>query len=661
VILRTHSPHLGLVSLKACHNGGTGGSIEVRMKKVMETKATVLMTDHPWADVDIERGLIEGAGYRLVTGGVQAGSPAEIESLVKDYDPVAILTCWAPVSERAIGIPSHLAIVARIGVGLDNIVVAAASRRGAWVTNVPDYCIAEVSDHALALLLAAVRGVAMLDRDVKSRGWHVPALVPRRLSELVVGVIGYGRIGRETVRKLRVFGCRVLVSDPVARDVEEGAEHVELRTLQQHSDAIILHAPLNEQTLGMVGESFLAACKKHPILVNVSRGGLIENNALTAALDSGTLRCAALDVVEGEPLPPLAVISRDDVIVTPHIGYLSDASLRELRQRACEEVARVLQGKPPKNPCNAPECVPSAGARLTGGVSSDIRIVVTAHGPIVVKRALERLNVTAVWRSDPSRAMTEARALKVAAELLGPDKVPAVLWERPETHTFGMTRIDPALRNWKAELLLGQVDMATARAAGALLGALHSRAAARPELAREFADTTNFYELRVAPFFEHVGERLPDLADPIARVVEAMTARRSTLVHGDYSPKNMLVQADRLVILDFEVAHWGDPTFDVAFCLSHLMLKGMRRAADRGAFHAAIVAFLHAYTVASGPHIDNRHLARLLACLLLARTDGDSPVEYLDSLDIDAARATARALLLDPPASLYSVLAPVSS
>jgi D-3-phosphoglycerate dehydrogenase len=627
---------------------------------VMAAKATVLLTDHPWADVDLERGIIESAGYLLVTGGIQAGSSAEIESIVKEYDPVAILTCWAPVSERAIGIPSHLAIVARIGVGLDNIVVTAASRRGAWVTNVPDYCIAEVSDHALALLLAAVRGVAILDRAVKSRGWHVPALVPRRLSELVVGVIGYGRIGRETVRKLRVFGCRVLVSDPAARDVEEGAEHVELVTLQQHSDAIILHAPLNQQTLGMVGESFLAACKKHPILVNVSRGGLIENNALTAALDSGALRCAALDVVDGEPFPPFAVISRDDVIVTPHIGYLSDASLRELRHRACEDVVRVLQGKPPKNPCNTPESIPTEGEPLTGGVSSDIRIVVTAHGPIVVKRALERLNVSALWRSNPARALTEARALKVAAELLGPDKVPAVLWVRPETNTFGMTRIDPTLRNWKAELLLGRLDMATVRAAGTLLGALHSRAGARPELAQEFADTTNFYELRVAPFFEHVGDRLPDLADPIAQVVATMTARRSTLVHGDYSPKNMLVHADRLVILDFEVAHWGDPTFDVAFCISHLMLKGMRRAADRGAFHAGIVAFLHAYTAASGPDIDIRHLARLLGCLLLARIDGDSPVEYLDSLDIHDARATARALLLDPPVSLHSVFAPVN-
>jgi aminoglycoside phosphotransferase (APT) family kinase protein len=123
----------------------------------------------------------------------------------------------------------------------------------------------------------------------------------------------------------------------------------------------------------------------------------------------------------------------------------------------------------------------------------------------------------------------------------------------------------------------------------------------------------------------------------------------------------MLVHGERLVILDFEVAHWGDPTFDVAFCISHLMLKGMRRNADRGAFHAAILAFLHAYASASGPDMDDRHLARLIGCLLLARIDGDSPVEYLDSLDIHDARAKARALLIDPPLSIHNVFATVNS
>jgi D-3-phosphoglycerate dehydrogenase len=320
---------------------------------MLDGKAVVL-TDHPWADVGLERELVEQAGFALVTGGTQAGSTKAIETLVSANDPVAIMTCWAPVSAKAIAAPTRLAIVARVGVGLDNIAVPEATSRGAWVTNVPDYCVAEVADHAIALLLAAVRGTTALDRDVKAQGWHVPSFVPRRLSELTVGVIGYGRIGRETARKLQAFGCRILAVNLVSVSADPGVTMTTLAAVQAEADAIVLHVPLSADTAGMVDTAFLAACRRRPIIINVSRGGLIDNDALLAALDANMIAGAALDVIDGEPHPPRALMNRADVIVTPHIAYLSDASLIELRRRACEEVVRVLTGEAPHHPCNAP-------------------------------------------------------------------------------------------------------------------------------------------------------------------------------------------------------------------------------------------------------------------------------------------------------------------
>lgn len=323
------------------------------------SKGVILLTDHPWADVDLERSLVEGAGYSFVGGGTQAGSAAYVEGLVEAHDPVAILTCWAPVSARAIALPSRLKMVGRVGVGLDNIAVPDVTARGAWVTNVPDYCVAEVSDHALALLLSAVRGVALLDRDVKARGWHVPDFVPRRLSDLTVGLVGYGRIGRETARKLAAFGFKIIVSDPGVKSIEAGVTLTDIAGIQRDADAIILHAPLNALTAGMIDAAFLGGCKRAPILINVSRGGLVDNDALIAALDAKRISLAALDVVDGEPDPPRALLGRNDTIITPHIAYLSDASLIELRRRACEEAVRVLGGERPMNPCNEPAHVPA--------------------------------------------------------------------------------------------------------------------------------------------------------------------------------------------------------------------------------------------------------------------------------------------------------------
>lgn len=320
--------------------------------------STILITDHPWPDVEIERGLAEAAGYRLVAGPIETPSAAVVEALVAEHDPVAIMTCWAQVSETAIRSPSALKVVARLGVGLDNIVIPAASARGAWVTNVPDYCVEEVSDHAVAMALAFWRGIVSMDRDVKQGYWNPASARLHRVADKTVGIIGYGRIGAATARKFsQGFGCRVLAN---ARSLKPGDElqprvtASDIETIQREADAIVLHAPLTAQTQNMIDDRFIAALARRPLLINLSRGGLVDNEALVRALGAGLISGAGLDVIAGEPAPPKSITTRTDIVATPHVAFSSAASLAELRLRCTEEVIRVLQGGRPLFPCNEP-------------------------------------------------------------------------------------------------------------------------------------------------------------------------------------------------------------------------------------------------------------------------------------------------------------------
>ena len=315
--------------------------------------AVVVQTDFAWPDTSVERAVIEAAGHTLVVGESTPAEAASIERLIDRHDPQAIMTCWAHVSARAIAAPSNLLLVQRIGVGLDNIAVAAATGRDAWVANVPDYCVEEVSDHAVALLLDWARGTVVFDRKVKAGSWDPSAARLRRISGLTVGLIGYGRIGRRTAAKLHAFGCRLLVHAR-NRSEEAGIQWREMDELLAESDAVILHVPLTAETHHLVDEARLRQMRHGAFLINVSRGALVDNTALLAALRNGKLAGAGLDVIEGEPNPPAELVARPDVIVTPHIAFSSDASLNELRRRSAEEVVRVLAGERPRNPCNHP-------------------------------------------------------------------------------------------------------------------------------------------------------------------------------------------------------------------------------------------------------------------------------------------------------------------
>ncbi|MES2246493.1 MAG: C-terminal binding protein [Pseudomonadota bacterium] len=311
----------------------------------------VLLTDYAWPDTAIEERVIGAAGFQLVCGPSAPSSPEEVARLVHEHNPAAILTCWARVDAHAIAAAKNLKIVARLGVGLDNIDVAEATRRRIVVTNVPDYCVEEVSDHVLAMVLAWTRGIVDLSSSVRRGQWEPGSARLRRLAEMTVGIVGFGRIGRRTAQKLKPWGCTVLVSDPAILS-DAGITQVALDELLRESDVVVIHAPLTPATTNLFDMAKLESMRRGAFLVNPSRGGIVDTQALIRALQSGHLGGAGLDVLDSEPDVPQALRELPNVILTPHVAFSSDASVAELRRRACEEVVTVLQGNSARNPVN---------------------------------------------------------------------------------------------------------------------------------------------------------------------------------------------------------------------------------------------------------------------------------------------------------------------
>ena len=304
----------------------------------------VLFTDRVWGDAVIETELVEAAGHTLVDANLKRPSAEEVRKLVEAERPDAILVCFAPITAEVLD-AADLRIIARTGIGVDNAPVEAARARGVPVTNVPDYCVEEVSDHAVALALAMLRHVPKLNALTHGGEWLPAAMRFQRFSHLSVGVIGCGRIGSAAARKFAGLGMRVIGHDRYLED-HDFIEMMSLDALAAEADVISLHAPLSESTNHLVSDDFLAKTKPTALVVNTARGPLIDTDALARALDEGRLGGAALDTVEGEPTVPAALMGRENVILTPHVAFASDQSVEELRRRAAEEVIRALNGEP---------------------------------------------------------------------------------------------------------------------------------------------------------------------------------------------------------------------------------------------------------------------------------------------------------------------------
>lgn len=312
----------------------------------------VLLTDYAWEDVDVERQLLHDVDAELVVA--ERTDTDSLIALAKDAD--AIMTCWAPVPRAVIEAAGKCRIIARLGIGIDNIDVAAASERNIVVTNVPDYCLTEVAEHTLALMLALGRNIAFYHHAAKEGIYDLSAKgPPRRIEGQTLGIVGFGRIGRTLAGKAAALGLRPLASDPAYAGNVEGVSLVPLDELLSKSDYISLHVPLIPETRHLIGAAQFALMKTTAFLINTARGGLVDHAALAEALEENKIAGAALDVHEPEP-PDLSMPPWIDprVIVTPHAAFMSIESLLELRTRASRQVADLLTGREPENIVNRP-------------------------------------------------------------------------------------------------------------------------------------------------------------------------------------------------------------------------------------------------------------------------------------------------------------------
>lgn len=297
---------------------------------------------------------------------------------------------------------------------------------------------------------------------------------------------------------------------------------------------------------------------------------------------------------------------------------------------------------------------------LAGGVSSLIVRVDARRGAFCVKRALPKLKVAAEWTASPSRNLAEVAWIREVAAFL-PAAVPRILGEDASSYSFAMEWLDPERHPvWKMQLRDGLADPAFAARVATLIATIHGRTARRPELAAAFANDRSFSDLRLDPYFACTARVHADCAAAIGRLIERTASTRLALVHGDVSPKNILAGPSGPVLLDAECASYGDPAFDAAFCLTHLLAKCLWRPRSAAALLACFDAFAAAYLAHAAwePRggLEPR-IAHLLAAILLARVDGKSPLEYLGDADREVQRAFARRFVLTPTDSLATLRA----
>lgn len=290
-------------------------------------------------------------------------TPDGILTLARRAD--ALMVTYAKITAAMIAEMPRVKIISRMGLGVDNIDVAAASRAGIVVTRVAEYCTDEVSDHAMALLLALIRKVTIGNKVVQAGRWEMPAVAPiHRIRGMTLGLLGFGKIPQLVAPKAQAFGMRVIIYDPYVPDElcqRFGVKRVNLDELFRISDYLSIHCPLNPETRHILNTEAFARMKTGVYIVNTARGPAIDEAALAAALDSGKVAGAALDVMEKEPPPADSpLFGRDNVLIQPHTGFYSVESLVELQTKAAQEVYRVLTGQPPLNPLN-PEVLAAAG------------------------------------------------------------------------------------------------------------------------------------------------------------------------------------------------------------------------------------------------------------------------------------------------------------
>ncbi len=310
----------------------------------------VFITDYGFSDIHQERHIINSAGHDLLAG--QCKSPEAVLSAAADAD--ALLVQWAPITAEVINGLNKCRVIVRYGIGVDNVDLVAAKARGIPVCNVPDYCIDEVADHAVALALSLARQLPEIDRRVRAGTWKITPDHPMpALSTMTFATAGFGRIARAVLARAGAFGCRLAAYDPYVKPevfAANGIMQLTLEDMFRQTDVLSLHIPLTPETRHLINASTLAKMKATAILINTARGGLVDAAALADALRSRTIAGAGIDVFDPEPLPadhPLRHCNTS--ILTSHIGWFSDQSVPRLQRLAAEEVVRALRGEVLKN------------------------------------------------------------------------------------------------------------------------------------------------------------------------------------------------------------------------------------------------------------------------------------------------------------------------
>ncbi|WP_202079281.1 NAD(P)-dependent oxidoreductase [Caldalkalibacillus salinus] len=305
----------------------------------------VVVTDYEYATLDPEKEVLENIGAEIVPA--QCRTEEEVIAAAKDAD--GIINQYAPITRRVIEQLDRCKVIARYGIGVDTIDIKAATEKGIAVGNVTDYCLDEVSDHALALLMSAARKVTVLDRAVKQGTWDYKVGTPIfRLRDRTLGLVGFGKIPQQLAQKAQALGLNVIAYDPyMSPDIaqEKKVTLVSLDELSAQSDFISVHAPLLESTRGMISQPQFELMKSEAILINTSRGPVVDEDALIAALQQNKIAGAALDVLEQEPVPAdHPFLSMDQVILNPHVAWYAEESERELKRKTAQNVADTLTG-----------------------------------------------------------------------------------------------------------------------------------------------------------------------------------------------------------------------------------------------------------------------------------------------------------------------------
>ena len=318
----------------------------------MNSKFKVLITDPYHQNFHIEKEILAKINAEVIIG--HCKTEEDVIRLGSEMD--GLLVSYVPIGKKVIENLHKCKVIVKYAVGANNIDLDAATKKGIYIANVPNYCLEEVSTHTIALLLSLVRNILIYDKSIKKGNWDPLIGDPIfRIKNKVLGIIGFGHIGKRVAEKIRPFGLTILVYDPLVNNVlisKYGGKKVGLKTLLHESDYISLHCPLNKYTKHLIDFEEIEMMKKGVFIINTSRGEIINQKALYKALKNGKIARAALDVLEKDPPSLNDIMNNDNIIYTPHVAWNSVEAEAELRKSAAQEVKRVLEGGRPLNLVN---------------------------------------------------------------------------------------------------------------------------------------------------------------------------------------------------------------------------------------------------------------------------------------------------------------------